>query len=50
MYHSHVDKPRQQMSMGETDDFELVPERAGHLRLELRRGGRLVARTPIPVY
>ena len=33
---------RQQMSMGETYDFEFVPERAGHLRLELRRGGRLV--------
>lgn len=41
---------RQQMSMGETYDFEFVPERVGHLRLELRMGGRLAARTPILVY
>jgi FtsP/CotA-like multicopper oxidase with cupredoxin domain len=40
----------QQMSMGEIYDFEFVPTRAGTLRLELRRGGRLAARTPILVY
>jgi FtsP/CotA-like multicopper oxidase with cupredoxin domain len=41
---------RQVMSMGETYDFEFTPQQAGNLRLELRRGGRLAARTPIRVY
>jgi FtsP/CotA-like multicopper oxidase with cupredoxin domain len=41
---------RQQMSMGEIYDFEFTPSQLGNLRLELRRGGRLAARTPILVY
>jgi FtsP/CotA-like multicopper oxidase with cupredoxin domain len=41
---------RQVMSMGETYDFEFTPERPGNLRLELRRGRQLAARTPIRVY
>ena len=40
----------QRMSMGETYDFEFVPDRAGNLRLELRLFGRLARRTPILVY
>lgn len=39
----------QQLSMGETYDFEFTPGRSGNFRLELRRGGRLTARTPIRV-
>jgi len=41
---------RQAISMGETYDFAFTPERAGTLRLELRRGRSLAARTPIVVY
>lgn len=41
---------RQAISMGETYDFAFTPERAGNLRLELRRGRVLAARTPILVY
>jgi len=43
-------RARQVISMGETYHFEFTPAGAGNLRLELRRGGRLAARTPISVY
>jgi hypothetical protein len=42
-------RPAQQIvTMGETYDFELTPERKGELRLEVRTPppGRLVVRTP----
>jgi FtsP/CotA-like multicopper oxidase with cupredoxin domain len=45
-------RPAEQIvSMGETYDFEFVPERRGNLRLEVRtpRPGRLVVRAPIRV-
>ena len=45
-------RPAQQIvTMGETYDFELTPERAGELRLEVRTPppGRLMVRTPIRV-
>jgi len=41
---------RQIVSVGETYDFEFVPGRAGHLRLEVRLpgfAGRLVVRVPV---
>ncbi len=43
---------RQIISMGETYDYELAPQRPGTLRLEVRSGGanaRLLARVPIVV-
>ena len=44
-------RARQTMAMGETYDFELTPERAGTLRIEIRGGlgGRLLARVPVRV-
>ncbi|HET8625120.1 MAG TPA: multicopper oxidase domain-containing protein [Gemmatimonadales bacterium] len=46
-------RPAQQIiSMGETYDFEFVPERSGNLRLEVRNAGpegRLLVRAPIRV-
>lgn len=44
-----VRNARQLLSMGETYDFEFTPQRVGLLRLELRVGVRLAARTPIKV-
>lgn len=49
-----VQRPaRQIISMGETYDFEFLPERAGQLRLEVRLearfGGQLLARVPMRV-
>jgi len=44
-------RARQTIAMGETYDFELTPERAGTLRIEIRGGlgGRLLARVPVRV-
>src|SRR5262245_45737345 len=44
-------RARQTIAMGETYDFELTPERAGTLRIEVRGGlsGRLLARVPVRV-
>ena len=44
-------RARQIIAMGETYDFELTPERAGTLRIEIRGagGGRLLARVPVRV-
>ena len=44
-------RARQTIAMGETYDFELTPQRAGPLRIEIRGGlgGRLLARVPVRV-
>ncbi len=49
---ARLPRPAEQIvSMGETYDFEFVPEQRGNLRLEVRtpRPGRLVVRAPIRV-
>jgi hypothetical protein len=44
-------RARQVIAMGETYDFELTPEHAGTLRIEVRGAGngRLLARVPVRV-
>ena len=51
LWSSPMLRARQTIAMGETYDFELTPERAGTLRIEIRGGlgGRLLARVPVRV-